>query len=348
MDQLKLKQTLDRDGYAIVPGVLSGAECITLDAGMWGRFERLAGVQKDDPKTWKNIYTLCPSHGMLFQFFGVGHMQAIWDVRGHPNVAAAFANIYGTSEDELVVSFDGCSFGLQPEVTNRGWHRDDWLHLDQTSTSEFKCVQGWVTALDVEPGDATLTVLKGSHALHHKFVAAFNLKDNKKFRNDWFKLGPEHVAWYKEQGCVQKYIECPKGSLVLWDSRTVHAGRQPLKGRAKPKNRAVCYISMQPQDRLSAKDRDKKVKALLDLRMTTHWAADNVKLFGKRPNTYGKPLPAIPEFDPPHLTARCARLAGFYKPEECPLTIADPEERKKQVAAAQFAMEHRRKRAKYF
>ena len=290
---------------------------------------------------------------MLIQHFKVGHMQQIWDVRQHKNVYKVFTRIWKTKD--LTVSFDGASFGLKPEVTNRGWQNKGWLHIDQSPhRSDFECVQGWVTALDVQKGDATLTVLEGSHLLHDEFAKHFKLDKDKTFRNDWLKLEQEHIDWYKTQGCVQRYIECPAGSLVLWDSRTgnypygvhslpfyithmyiltVHAGQSPSKGRENPKNRIVCYVSMMPQKLLSAREREKKQWAALRGRMTTHWSASHVKLFGKHPRTYGKELPIVPEVPLPLFNARSAYLAGWFNPSECPLTIVDADERKLAVEA---------------
>lgn len=327
-----MKFDLAEDGYAIVEGVYNAEECTALHAGFWETFGSLSGVVQDDPTTWKNIYDLFPNHGMLVQHFKVGHMQEIWNARQHTNVHKVFKHIWDTKE--LTVSFDGCSFGLQPEVTGRGWQRNGWMHLDQSPhRSDFECVQGWLTALDVEKGDATLTVLEGSHKHHAAFAKHFKLDHDKSFRNDWLKLEEEHLKWFKAQGCVQRFIECPAGSVVLWDSRTVHAGQSPSKGRLKPKNRAVVYVSMLPQKLLKPRERLKKQWAALRGRMTTHWAAGHVKLFGKNPRTYGKPLPAIVDAPLPLFNARMAYLAGWNDPSHCPLTIVDPVERKKAVDA---------------
>ena len=335
MAQVSWKSHLEEHGYAIVPDVLNQKECHALHEGYWDFFKTLIGVEKDDASTWKRIYKLFPNHGMLFQHWCSGHMQQIWDVRQNKKIHGAFADIWDT--EDLTVSFDGCSFGLQPEVTGRGWQNKGWLHLDQSPhRNDFECVQGWVTALGVEKGDATLTVLAGSHKHHAEFGAYLEITDPsnwKKCKGDWFKLAPNHVKWFKDRGCEQKYVECPPGSLVLWDSRTVHAGQCPTRGRKNPKNRIVSYVSMMPQAKLSGREREKKQWAAIRGRMTTHWAAEHVKLFGKWPRTYGAPLPAVSGFIPPLLNARGAYLAGWKDPSKCPLTIVDPVERKKAVDA---------------
>jgi hypothetical protein len=330
--KIEMLSDLQEKGYAVVKDVYGDTECAELEQGFWNTFGRLAGVLKNDPKTWKKIYEFFPNHGMLFQHWKLGHQQQIWNARQHKNVHKVFKTIWGTKD--LTVSFDGCSFGLKPEVTKRGWQRKGWLHLDQSPhRSDFECVQGWLTALDVEKGDATLTVLEGSHEYHATFAKHFGLDKDKTFRNDWLKLEEKHIKWFKEQGCVQRFIECPAGSMVLWDSRTVHAGHSPIKGRANPKNRCVVYISMLPQKLLTDRGRKKKQYAALRGRMTTHWAAGHVKLFGKNPRTYGKPLPEFQEPALPLFNLRSAYLAGWKVPSACPLTIVDPVERKAAVEA---------------
>lgn len=320
MDSVKTQ--LETLGYAIIPSLLTLAECRALHDGGWNFWEK-RGIDRKTPSTWKDIHKWIPNKGMLFQHWNVGHMQAIWDVRSNPKVISVFESIWGT--DNLACSFDGMSMGLAPEITNKGWdHKQKgWLHLDQSpARNGFECVQGWVTPVRVDEGDASLTVLSGSHKFHGEFADTFELRSNKA---DWYKLTPEHVQWYKDKGCQQVTITCPQGSMVLWDSRTIHAGKGPVKGRPRPKNRMVVYISMMP-DTLTPRQRQTKQKAILEGRMTTHWASERVKLFGKHPQHYGKGLPDNPEYELPLLTARGAKLAGFDG--ECPLTIEDGVARK--------------------
>ena len=327
--ECKFTEQLHRDGYAIVPNVLTPAECDNLATGFWNFWNTQTDglIQREDTSTWKNIFKYFPNHGMLFQHWSIGHMQEIWDVRSNPNVKSVFESIWGTTD--LTVSFDGASTGLAPEITGRGWHRDDWLHLDQSPhRNEFECVQSWVTAYDVGPGDGTLQLLKGSHLLHREFADHFNLRKDKRYRSDWFKLTQEHVDWYLARGCEKIAIECPAGSMVLWESRTVHAGRSAVRGRPVARNRMVAYVSYMPISKLTPKEARKKQKAIVNGRLTNHWAASRVKLFAKHPRTYGNPMPNPKPYKPPYLSLEGAKLAGWiHNPEQCPLTIQDPEQR---------------------
>jgi hypothetical protein len=44
-----------------------------------------------------------------------------------------------------------------------------------------------------------------------------------------------------EKGCEPKAIKATAGSLILWDSRTFHQGKEPNKNREIENFRMVCY-----------------------------------------------------------------------------------------------------------
>jgi hypothetical protein len=47
---------------------------------------------------------------MLLQQWGVGHAQALWDLRQNPKIIDIFSKLWGVPAKELLVSFDGASF----------------------------------------------------------------------------------------------------------------------------------------------------------------------------------------------------------------------------------------------
>lgn len=330
------KEALERDGYVVIPGVLNEEECKSMRDGLWDHVEYLLpGVSRDDETTWRSIpQKLHPRHGMLHQFHQFGVCQAAFDVRQNPKVTKAFEEIWGTKA--LTSSVDGVAFGLAPEVTGIGWEYLGWLHVDQSLTrSNFECVQGWVTAEDVGQGDATLRVLKGSHKFHGEFATAFDMNVyaedttavRKKKRSDWYKFSDEEIQWFVSKGCEVVDIECSAGSQVLWDSRTVHSGKCPTPGRTHARNRYVIYTSYLPQIKMRGKRAEKKRKAVVEGRMTSHWA-DVRKLFPKKPHTRGKPLIDVPPYKKPKLTKRGAELFGWsdVSVRTCPL-LEDSAER---------------------
>lgn len=317
-----LRATLQTHGVAIMPAVLNTSECDAMASGVWDAVEfatakfappAAAPVKRDDPSTFIHLRQLFTKHSMLHQHFGVGHAQAVWDVRQHPRVAGVFANLWQTKPEDLLVSFDGFSLHVPPEQNgNRGWYRKPWMHVDQSYTRNgFECVQGWVTAHPVEEGDATLAFLRGSHAHHGAVADACNLRAAKDAKKDWRKLEEPELAEYAARGCAPARVRCPAGSLVLWDSRTVHCGVEPEKGRRNAAaQRCVVYVCMQPRARATPAALRKKRAALEALRMTSHWAAKPT-LFPLTPRTYGAPLLPIQSVTtPPTLTPLGRRLAG--------------------------------------
>jgi ectoine hydroxylase-related dioxygenase (phytanoyl-CoA dioxygenase family) len=306
----EIKKTLDKYGVAIVLDVLDDAECEEMISGMWDYLEHITSkkIKRDDQTTWVNITDLFPLHSMLIQHWCIGHSDFVWKVRQNMKVIEVFANIYNVKPEDLLVSFDGASIHMPPEITKRGWNRNNtWFHSDQSfKRNDFECVQGWVTSYDVNVGDSTLAFLEGSHNYHKEFSEKTGVVDTK----DWYKLNEKEFEFFKSAGCEEKRIKCPRGSLVLWDSRTIHCGTEAFKQRAKSNFRCIVYVCYQPRNLCNEKNIVKKRKAFEEMRMTTHWPC-KIKLFPKTPRTFGRELPEFKTISKPMLTDIGLRLAGF-------------------------------------
>ena len=306
-----IKKTINKYGVAIVPRVLNEEECNKMVNGMWDYFEHISQswnvpIKRDNKKSWREIYSLFPMHGMLFQHFNCGQSQVCWDLRQNKKIVDIFAKIWNCKNEELLVSFDGFSFGMPPEETKKGWGKP-WYHTDQSYTrNDFECIQSWVTGLDVNQGDATLGFMEGSHKYHETFRKTFGVTNP----SDWYKLNSTEEFFYKSRDCKYKRIMCPKGSMVFWDSRTIHCGVNPVKGRKYADLRSVVYLCYQPKSMISKSNLKKKIKAFNEMRMTTHYPT-NVKLFAKWPRTYGAKIPAITLIDVPKLTDLGKKLVGM-------------------------------------
>jgi hypothetical protein len=338
-----LKSTLSKFGVAIIPNVLNRDEILEMQNGMWDYLEHItqsmaAPIDRNNPQTWRELIDkLFPQNSMLMQSWGIGHAQFLWNLRQNPKILEIMSSFWGVDPDELLVSFDGASFLMPPETTSRGWFRGKkWLHTDQSYLrNDFECVQSWVTAFDVNPGDATLTFLEQSHQFHGEFKSRFfsNPEDSKKkeMKNDWFILqDPAHLgqnfdlyclvvlllfsfvkAFYlNEKKCVQKCVKCPAGSMVFWDSRVIHSGQQALKLRSTPNFRCIAYLCYTERSRATETSLKKKRKAFHELRTTSHWP-HKPKLFAKRPRHYGRGYPNVTNIEKPVLTKIGKKLAGF-------------------------------------
>ena len=308
-----LKETLNTFGVAIIPNVLNEQECEHIVSGLWDYFEHLTQtwdvpIDRNNQSTWKEIYKLFPLHSMLFQYFSIGHAQVCWDVRQNPKIVNIFAELWKCKPEDLLSSFDGVGFNMPPEITKRGWNLENtWYHTDQSFTrNDLECIQAWVTGLDVEEGDATLGVMEGSHKFREECAKKFNLTD----KADWHKLTKEEEQFFVDKGCSYVRMTCPKGSLVFWDSRTIHCGVEANKGRANPKLRAVIYTCYTPRKLIKESDLKKKIKAFEELRTTNHWP-HKPKLFGKMPRTYGNTIPDLTLIGNPVVNNLGRRLIGY-------------------------------------
>lgn len=309
-----LRATIEKYGVAILPNVLDDTECSSLVSGIWDYFEHMTQswsipISRNNPASWKEIYKFYPKHSMLFQHYSVGHAQVCWDFRQNKTCANIFASLWQCKPEDLLTSFDGLSFNVPPEVTKRGWNQNHtWYHTDQSySRNSFESVQSWVTGLDVHDGDATLAFLEGSNKLHKNFADHFKITD----KSDWYKLNETEEQWYVDQGCTPKKIMCPKGSLVFWDSRTIHCGVEADKHRHEQNMRAVVYLCYVPRSLCTKANLAKKVKAFEELRTTNHYP-HKPKVFAKTPRTYGgPPVPDVTPIEPPVLTELGRRLAGY-------------------------------------
>jgi ectoine hydroxylase-related dioxygenase (phytanoyl-CoA dioxygenase family) len=308
-----VKRQLNTYGIAVIPSVLSQDEIAKMQGEMWNILETLTSkldtpVKRDDNKTWKSFYELLPLHSMLLQHYKVGHHQSAWDIRQNPNVVNVFSKIWGVKPEELLTSFDGCSIHLPPEITGRGWYRgNSWLHTDQSYTrNNLECIQGFITAFNINDGDASLTILEKSHRLHKKFAEKFKITN----KDDWYKLNDAEMKFYTDSGCDRTCVKATAGSLILWDSRTIHCGQEPDKNRKIQNHRFVIYVCQTPRKRATNAQIAKKQKAFNDMRTTSHWP-HKIKLFPINPRSYGAPIPKVGEIKKPTLSELGMKLAGF-------------------------------------
>lgn len=310
-----IQEMLNNYGVAIIPNILDNKECEEMKNGMWDYLEHITlhmtmPIKRNDSNTWKTFKELYPKHSMLLQLWSVGHAQFIWNLRTNLKVIQPFEKIWKTKAEDLLVSFDGASFHFPPETTNFGWVNSDksWIHCDQSFLrNDFECVQSWINAYDTNEGDATITILEGSNKYHGDFAKHFKPTNTA----DWYLLNQEELDWYiKTKKCVKTNIKCPAGSMVLWDSRTIHCGVEPEKTRTQPNFRCVVYLCYTPRTKSNPTMLNKKINYFQQLKMTTH-CPHKIKLFPSKPNTYGNPLPQINQIDKPIINDLGYKLIGY-------------------------------------
>lgn len=309
-----VNDVLNKYGVAIIPSLLDKNEIKAFRNGGWDYLEHITKkfkipINRNDSKTWRQFYKLYPLHSMLVQHWQIGHAQFNWDLRQNKKILDVFSKLWSVDNKDLITSFDGASFHFPPEITNKGWYNNSWLHCDQSfSRNNLDCYQSWLTAYPINKGDSTLEVLVKSHKYHKQFAEKYNFTNQKK---EWYKLTEEQKNFYiNELKCKNIKISCPEGSMVLWDSRTIHCGSEALNERKKSNIRLVSYICMTPKNKSSVANINKRIKAFEELRTITH-NPHKTKLFSKMPRTYGGELPNITEIKHPILKDIGKSLVGY-------------------------------------
>ncbi len=308
----KLEETLKEYGVAIIPNVYTNNECDELLSSMWDFFEHITQswdkpINRNDANTYRQFYELFPLHSMLVQYFSVGHSECVWKARQNINAINIFAKLWNVKPEDLLVSFDGISLHLPPEITNKGFFKSPKFHTDQSYTrNDFDCVQSFVSINDINRGDATFAFMEKSNKYHLDCANHFNITD----KSDWYVLNDNEKDFYTLKGCVYKRIMCNKGSMVFWDSRTIHCGVEALKERPKPNTRAVIYLCYMPRNKSTQAQLKKKQLCFDTLRTTNHYP-HKIKMFPKEPRTYGKTIKNITQIHKPELTELGLKLAGF-------------------------------------
>jgi ectoine hydroxylase-related dioxygenase (phytanoyl-CoA dioxygenase family) len=310
-----VKDMVEKYGVAIVPDILNKQELESMRNGMWDYIEHITQshpfpINRWNTKSWREFSKLYPKHSMLLQNWQIGQAQYIWDIRQNPKVVDVFSKIWDCEPEDLLSSFDGASVHFPPELTKKGWFRNLWYHTDQSYLNpDFNCIQSWVTAYDVNDGDATLSFMEGSNKFHKEFQKKFDIQD----KSNWFKLNDieNHLQFYKDHGCEEKKIKCKKGSMVFWDSRTIHCGSEPLKNRKKMNMRNVVYICMMPRSKATSNVLKRRIKAFEEVRMSSHWPAKGFKLFPVNPRTYGGKIYETKDISKPNLSDLGKKLVGY-------------------------------------
>lgn len=271
----EIKTNINKYGICFVPKVLDSTEITNMITGTWDYFEHVTANDEEpilmsDPRSWSNIQTLFPSANMLFHKYSSGHSPHMWELRQNEKVLSIWSKLLNCNYKEMLVSFDGFSFLLPPEETNESWHNDNetWYHVDQTLTvSEQRGFQSFITAYDINENDATIRFFEKSHLLTQNFVNKFGIIE----QGDWVRFNDEHVSWYKSI-CPECDMICPAGSMVIWDSRLVHYGGKPRRGRANKNTKCTAYLSYSPSYMIDEPTRNQKIHGFLNKLTSNHYA----------------------------------------------------------------------------
>ncbi len=298
---LKARDDLLTNGYAVVPSLISQERVDEYKSMMWDTLESMSGQyddfqfkrEYDNYSTYKADHIPMHKHGIL-ECYKINHCQAAREARKDERILKFFVALYGNTQ--LVCSLDRITFKF-PGRPYRS--QGDWPHIDQNPRKlGRRCIQAYLnitgTTNEKEPG---IRFYDKSHEAFEKF----GKPHRGKFDGDWFKLDDEmkHTIPREYNLKLVKPLN-PPGSLVLWDSRTIHS---PDDGTDFKNGRCVFYMSYLPyqSDTFDAKQELMKSTAFTSMRATPHVPFPQT-MFPKSGRTYGNDV-RYTEIDPIHLFA---------------------------------------------
>lgn len=211
-------------GYAVWGPVLTPPEVEEAGRLAWDFLEGLhPAIRRDQPATWINRHWPSTFTNGIVGEHGVGQSDFLWYLRTRAAVNQCFESLWRalrpdvTSPADLITSFDGANF-YRPWSYESSWKTTgSWYHVDQgQSRSGFQCAQGVVLVTEASEHTGGLVVVPGSHLQH---VARTH---GQAARGDYVPLD-------LRPGDAPVLVCCPAGSLITWDSRTVHCNSPALK-----------------------------------------------------------------------------------------------------------------------
>lgn len=300
------RRQLAADGYAVIDSLLSVQRCEQLLDEAWQLLQALEPrLHRSDPSTYQHFPL--GAHNIL-QAYGLGQARFLWSVRTEPAVLALFSDLLGTAQDQLLSSMD--TFCLQPQPASYRRSRP-WPHVDQSVHKRgWHCYQSLLNCVDTtHQGAASLVVVPGSHRIHRRLLEHLGAADTK----DYYQFADQPALWAALQD-VRRFAEdddpwhsafepvqlrplhlyAPAGSLMVWDSRTIHWSHHASAANphSQDTDRLVIYLSYLPASR--CQDGPLKPQTVLKQRLaafhgrrtTSHWANKAV-LCGLKPQLWG-------------------------------------------------------------
>jgi len=162
------------------------------------------------------------------------HMEGLRGLRLHPEVKRIFANLFDIPADELAVGFD-VTFWAAADTAGPASENKQWLHVDQNFQSGLThlCAQG---VLYIWPSTDECASTTAVWPCSHLDTYTRLMQDGHAKEKGKKTLGSQSVRINDLHDCSERddlatkaiagtrRIPCPRGSLFLWDSRTIHQG----------------------------------------------------------------------------------------------------------------------------
>ncbi len=277
---------LEEKGYCVIENALTREEAAVLNERVWHEFVERAwpACRMDDRSNWKETF---PIHQKTGMFTGpAGQIQVMWDLRQDPRIFDIFAKIWNTQE--LVVSMDGLSLMCPTDI--REGYFTPWPHVDQeinrrqddvthdnnapsgfVSESVLKTapytVQGQFLLEDSFEGDGGFYLIPHSHSKFDEFAPLLEAIDASEMSGNEKREGRNKVLVDLFGPSYGKQVTAPKGSLILWDSRTIHWNQHPTNPGTVRMVGYLCYV---PKARLTEECKKLRKEAFVNGASTGH------------------------------------------------------------------------------
>ena len=257
----RVRTELDALGLSIVNGVVDESKC---DEYRKQYEDWLASLAEWPP----TAYSLISTHR-------IGYMNATWRCRLASK--PIFEALWGT--EKLLTSIDAVAIGRPPEggKTDFAETDDHWLHLDQSKEEEgLHAYQGAVYLETCDEDDWVFLAVPGSHKFHGQFY-----RENPEMYNGPGSIPDAGLDWYRKvmPDFQIRRIAVPKGGMVVWDARLIHANARPLRTRQNPGRwRYAVIVAMAPAVWASDEDIAKKREVYEKFYMTGHIARGGRRL----------------------------------------------------------------------
>ncbi|CAK9061014.1 unnamed protein product [Durusdinium trenchii] len=240
----RIRSTFREHGVCIVTDVISPEDCMALE-DLWHddllqlldeskldpQVAKQAAAVKETVKAWPKHWDSHLGNKGMASKHALPHGSFAWGARLHPNVRRVFAELYEMGEEDLAVGLDNVFWCSAEEAgTNTN---PEWLHVDQNHCTgiTWTCAQGVLYVWPSGPNDSSTVVWPKSHTevYDHMMGDPEAIHRGRSMGGQSVKLKELQDAKIREELMRDAFeksrrVPCPAGSLLLWDSRTVHQG----------------------------------------------------------------------------------------------------------------------------
>lgn len=264
---------LEREGFVVVTGILTPEEIQNGIQLFQKHMESQYPLLSFDDERSLSAHWPEDDWGFITND-GIAASDFMWWCRTRGKVLEVYRQLYNLkNREELVTCFDRAN---AVRNTRKDTGEDSWAHIDYPVFDEppFSCFQGFLNFVDgtSDADSPCLRVYPGSH----KDVSVLDW-----VRENYHGCDEAFFEIHDKKARQKINVLAPAGSLVLWNSKTMHDGRTSVKAKKRgfgPLRRLVAYLCYAPKRFV----RDEKEWALRkqifeDGSASTHWPAWHIR-----------------------------------------------------------------------